>query len=230
MHKVEEHTKCFCEIVEKLTSAVKTELAKPTEQINTHELGQVIDMVKDLCMASEDLWKACYYKTVVHEMHEAKEEGMTEMPDIPEHWRTGYDNWRYSSGRYAPKGHGHRTGHHGRMGYPHGSGMYYPYPEWPDETIDHLTGKEFPHDGRMGYPMDHHDMRSDYGKAYDKFKASRRHYTETHSEHDKEEMKMHGKEHIVEAVTAMKEIWNDADPDLRRHMKETITNLISDMK
>lgn len=234
MHKVEEHTKCFCEMAEKLVMAMKAEFEKGIEHVDTHEAGQVIDMIKDLCEAEEKLWKACYYKTVLEQMKEAKEEGMEEMPDMPLSWmlpndRAGYDAWRYSNGHYAPKGRGHHVGRHG---YPIGSGPYYPNPEWPDENYANLTGKIFPQDGRMGYPMDHmgQDMRSEYGKAYDKFRNSRRHYTETHSEHDREEMKMHGKEHVMEAVTAMKEIWSDADPDLRKQMKDSIMALVNDMK
>lgn len=249
MHKVVEHTKSLCEMTEKLVTATKAEFEKGIDQVDTCEAGKVVDMIKDLCDAQEKLWKACYYATVVTQMEEAKEDGMEEMPDMPMSWmlpndRAGYDSWRYSSGRYAPKGHGHYVGRHGFT--PMTPGPY--YPDWPyngdmmgypgmksaesgQSHGNYSDASRGATTGRMGYPYDGSDMmRSEYGRAYDKFKDSRRHYTETHSEDDRKEMSKHGKEHVMEAVSAMKEIWADATPDLREQMKKSFTALINDMK
>ena len=63
------------------------------------EAGKVIDMIKDLAEAEEKGWKACYYKTIIDDMY-----------SYDQNDRMGYDNWRYSSGRFAPKGKGHYSG------------------------------------------------------------------------------------------------------------------------
>lgn len=76
-----------------LIDAVKTELSKGIEAANTEELGEVIDMIKDIASAEESCMEACYYEVVTEAMSDY--EG-----------NQGYDRWRYSSGRFAPKGRG----------------------------------------------------------------------------------------------------------------------------
>lgn len=233
MHEVKAKVEKLCGIKEKICGAVEAETMKGVECWNTEELGDAVDMIKDLCEAEEKLWKACYYKTVLEQMKKAEEEGMTEMPDMPMSWmlpndRAGYDSWRYSSGRYAPTGKGHYVGRHGFT--PTFPNPY--YPTWPNE------GDMGQMNDRMGYTSEH--MGSDmnramteerrYGRSMDKFANARRHYTETHSESDKREMKEHGKAHVMETVATMKEIWSEADPELKSTMKDQLTALISAMK
>lgn len=76
-----------------LIDAVKTELSKGIENVDTEELGEVIDMIKDIASAEESCMEACYYEVVTEAMSDY--EG-----------NQGYDRWRYSSGRFAPKGRG----------------------------------------------------------------------------------------------------------------------------
>lgn len=54
-------------------------------------------------------------------------------------------------------------------------------------------------------------------------------YSETHSEKDRREMKEHANEHMAEAMTTLREIWADADPDLKARMKADLTKLTSEM-
>lgn len=75
-----------------LIDAVKMELANGVEMANTEELGAVVDMIKDIASAEESCMEACYYEVVT--------EAMTD------DGKSGYDRWRYSSGRFAPKGSG----------------------------------------------------------------------------------------------------------------------------
>lgn len=75
-----------------LIDAVKMELANGVELANTEELGAVVDMIKDIASAEESCMEACYYEVVT--------EAMTD------DGKPGYDRWRYSSGRFAPKGSG----------------------------------------------------------------------------------------------------------------------------
>lgn len=217
MHDYTDKIEKLCKMKEILEDAMEAQLLGGLDKINTMEAGQVIDMIKDLYEAEKNYYKALYYCTVVKQMHEGEEDGMTEMPDMPWYWKAGkmgYDHWRYSSGRYAPKGRGHYSANI-KSGYP--MPEPYPYnPAWPDEVL--------------GYPMNPGEVRSEYGRAYDMFRDSKRHYTETHSEHDREEMKQHGKEHVMETVATIKEIWSEADPELRKQMKDSIVTLVNDMK
>lgn len=76
-------------------------------EMDTHEVGMIADMIKDLAEAEEKCWEACYYKTVVEAMTE--ESGRGPMGYIPSNMgRLAYD--------------GNAMGYQGAMGY-HGEGM-----------------------------------------------------------------------------------------------------------
>lgn len=90
-----EKLKDLSEIKHDLIDAVKAEVAKGLKEVDTEELGEVVDMIKDLAEAEKACIEACYYETVTDAMTE--EDGGE---------RRGYDRWRYASGRYAPKGRG----------------------------------------------------------------------------------------------------------------------------
>lgn len=94
-----EKLKDLNELKHKLVEAVKMELAGGVEGVDTQEMGEVIDMIKDLASAEKDCMEACYYELVC----EAMDGGESE--------RMGYDRWRYASGRFAPKGRGSVRGY-----------------------------------------------------------------------------------------------------------------------
>lgn len=217
MHEVKAKARELCEMKDKLVCWTKSALE--TDKINIAEAGQVIDMIKDLCDAEKNLYKAKYYCTVTEAMEEYDEgDG-----------RMGYDHWRTSSGRYAPKGTGHWTPIRGRSGYPMpAEGDWRPeFGPWGDSYDGHMT------DGRMGYadPDFEEYMRDErHGTPYKQWKLARKHYTETKADGDKREMTEHAKEHMADTVVTLKEIWMAADPDLRTKMKNDLTALINDMK
>lgn len=134
-----EKIKDLNEIKHKLIDWVKTETTNGFS--NPEEvaiLGEVVDMIKDLASAEESCMEAAYYENVTEAM-ENYEEGDGE--------RMGYDRWRYSSGRFAPKGRGHRSGYmppvYETMGYP-------------------AEGRTVTRDGRAGYTPNvrmGHDMK-----------------------------------------------------------------------
>lgn len=84
----------------------KQEMSKGMTAACTHELGEVIDMIKDLAEAEKELAECCYYKSIVNAMHEAQEEEelMARMGG-----GMGYNHNRYANGRFATKGHGNYT-------------------------------------------------------------------------------------------------------------------------
>lgn len=244
MHKLHEKLEKLTTIEEKLTCLVEEQLCANICDVDTNELGEVIDMIKDLSEAKKDCTKAKYYETVTEAMLSA--EGQNE--------RYGYDNWRYASGRFAPKG----QGHYDRSGYPMlpMTGMHYP----PFDIRYRDLHSEMPYDGenyRMGYDgergvgaaegdarpgrkfqsgtnirygySDRDEFDPRYGKAYNDYQKSRRGYTASSSQKDKEEMDRHAKEHMADTLMTIKEIWNNADIDLKKRMKTDLTQLVSEM-
>lgn len=220
MHKLMEFTEEVCELKDKLTEWLGEEFDKGKENIDGDEAGKVTDMIKDLAEAEEKAWKAMYYELICCSMTDAAEHKES---------RYGYDRWRYASGRYAPTGHGHRT----RAGYT-------PGPEhWPT-TVGLWMGDETYPDYdtyRMGYPGETRrsqtgtDMRtSTMGGSYGKYQNARRHYTETGSRKDKEEMDEHAMHHLTETAETLRDIWRNADPDLKRKMKTDLSALMTEMQ
>ena len=53
--------------------------------------------------------------------------------------------------------------------------------------------------------------------------------TETKSPEKKREMEEHAEHHMNEAVATFKEIWREADPELRQKMKTDLTKLMGEM-
>lgn len=162
--------------------------------------------------------------------------------DAEEGARYGYNPNRYSSGRYAPTGRGTRG--------------YRPYEDldmidaWAKDLDDNGMRYRmgFNAGGRSGVKMSDAirsggshmvdpDMYSEhssnwdsrYGDAYNKYRTSRKHYTESKSAADKLEMDEHANEHINDTIATMKEIYKSADPDMRKRMKENVQKLVSEM-
>lgn len=114
---------------DQLLEAFKAKLSEGIAAMDAEEAGEVVDMIKDLAEADKACWEACYYKSIVEAMEKADEESE----------RMGYDNWRYSSGRFAPTGRGTRSGY--------GDGLMIP-PYMTEDGADFWDGMS---DGMMGY-------------------------------------------------------------------------------
>lgn len=122
--KLEEETKDIKKICEKLVAAVNHELDKGIDNIEAKELGEVIDMIKDLYEAKEKMVKACYYKQIMEAMEES--EGQGDEDDESEDMRRGYRGQpRDSMGRFMSRR--SRSGRGGRRGYE--EPMFYMIPE-----------------------------------------------------------------------------------------------------
>lgn len=215
-----EATKDICEIKDSLVKCIKAEIAsKGLDGVNTSEAGEVIDMIKDLAETEEKCFEKLYYQKVVEAMTSYEEP------------RYGYNINRYSNGRFAPSGHGTN------MGY---------MPRWQFMDRDGETNpKDYMQDVMMGYSGNGNSSNSRgnnsggtrsgytpeerYGQAYNDYKRMRKFYTETKSEDDKREMEMRAEEHIKGTIMTARDIWRDADPVLRKRMKEEFTKLVNDM-
>lgn len=139
------HIKHIHETIEKLSKYACEEACKNKEAINTEEMGEVVDMVKDLAEAE-------YYARIAKAMEEAdkeeEEEAKYMMKKMKEEYgdeegeRRFYDNYRYKrSGRFAPKGRGSYMPRRGYEEPPY----YHMMPneaEW-NRDMDRMDGKMY---------------------------------------------------------------------------------------
>lgn len=209
---------------QKLMDMFREELCEDKEVIGCHieKIGDIADMIKDLCEAEKECMEKKYYEMMICAL-------MEEDQPLEEIGRMGYDKWHYASGKFAPKGRGHRVGYE-RMPMdwrnnpmnqnPHDAGPY-----WMD-------AKE---NMRMGYHpaddyMDGMHYPSKYGVGYDEYKERKKHYTETHSSPDHESMDAKIEEATHDAIDAMKEMWMDAKPETRRMLTTDVAMFLEEMK
>lgn len=150
-------------MVECLTEKTLSELDKGIENVNTGEMGEAVDMIKDLCEAE---YKAVIVKSMKKADEEEEEYNKELLRALKDEYgeeggRRYYDEYRYANGRFAPKGRGTRRGYE-EPPYYH---MY------PDRDMD----REY---GRMYYtePTATHTSESGYDRA-------KRMYTETKEMH-----------------------------------------------
>lgn len=83
---------------------------------------------------------------------------------------------------------------------------------------------------KMGYMPEktwEHDER--YSKAYRDWQDARRHYTQSKSTSDKDEMDAHAREHLGDTISSMRDIWKSADTDLKKRMKADLSALVAEM-
>lgn len=70
--KVEEKIKPLEELCDKLVKLASAEIEKNPESIDTHEFGEVIDMIKDLSEAKKEVAEMCYKKQIMAAMEDAE--------------------------------------------------------------------------------------------------------------------------------------------------------------
>lgn len=234
MEKTKQKVSELCELKDKLMCCVRDEFSKGIQQVNTHEMGQVVDMIKDLAEAEEKCWKAKYYESIVEAMEDEKdyEEMMAKMGQGGE-GRMGYDNWRYSSGRFAPTGHGHRSGYRpgetvddpwmmaegfGRqnMGYSGSNGR-------GGSGDGRGSQSGMGGNGRMGY------SGTERGHRYDKYVQARMGYHESKDATHKEHMDASARDYVMDIADSVEEIWRDADPAMRKEIKNKFVALTGKM-
>lgn len=205
-----------------LMSWLECEISKGMDCFDVKAAGEVTDMIKDLAEAEEKCIKAKYYEEMIGQlMTERYEE------DGEGFGRFGYDNWRYSSGRFAPKGRGHYAGYtpmrvNAKIHDPYFSGDYrMGYPINYDET--------HPENYSMGYPRKN-DRKSRYGYIYDEYRDARKYYTETGDAEAEKKMNEKIKEKVNDTMENMHEMWEDASPEVRKSMLSNLEGLLDEMK
>lgn len=211
MHKMQE-----C-----LTEKAVNELEKGIENVDTSEMGQVVDMIKDLAEAE-------YHSIISKAMKKADEEEEEYDKELlrslkaeygEESGRRYYDQYRYANGRFAPKGRGTRRGYEEP-----------PYYHMPVNYNDMEYMRDMDKSrGKMYYsePIAPHVSESNYDRA-------KRHYTETKEMHsgitpEDKEQRMKALDKYIKTVTneIIKIVSDNATAEEKNLIKSNINNLVS---
>lgn len=206
----------ICTLLDIMTDGLKSATNQGLNNLDTHEAGQVADIIKDLSEAKKNLtdaekneWESCYYASIVKAMKDADERGDEED--------------RYG---YIPR-EASRMGKRG-MQRDHIKRWVRDPDTFEDEMYDragYTPGRKMSRDDRSS------DNSSDerYGKPYREYIDSRRHYSESKSQADKDMMEMYANEHLMDVMGSVREIYKTADPDMRKRMKSDLTKLVGEM-
>lgn len=199
------------EMLEKLTECAKTQFDKGVSNVDTCEMGAVTDMIKDLSEAE-------YYRTLTNAMNDSDTEGVLEMFDRYGTGRRYYDHYRYTDGRFAPKGHGTY-----RRGY--SEPPYY-----------HMTPEQYRdmdrYDGRMYFTETSASSKMRDARE-GKSGISRKTYMENKELHkanttQDKEAKVHDLgNYMTDLANDMAEIISDATPEEKTMLKNKLTALVA---
>lgn len=204
------------EMIEKLSECAKCEFDKGVENIDTAEMSEVVDMLKDLS-------EAMYYRTLTVAMQESNTEEIMDMFDRYGKDRRYYDNYRYkTSGRFAPKGKGTympRRGY-GEPPYYHMTPeMYREHePEWYRD-MDRMSGKMYYTEPKMS------DNMGKSERTESRYDRAKRMYAETKDMHkagtaeDKAITLKEGEKMLNVIFDELEEIMQDASPEMRSMVK-----------
>ena len=194
------------DMLENVSEAASTELAKGTDSVNTKEFGEVVDMIKDLTEAEKNKMQACYYKTIIEAM-ENSEYGEDYDWSGPDEDRMSYPRMRDSMGRFTS-----------RRGY--------------EQKIHDPRFEEY-NMGRMGYSngaygggqrgMSSSPMRSSrYGYSHDEYM----HEKSSLNPNDPKRMKMI-EDHMDDLYGMFKEEVQDMSPEEKQMWKTKLNKIIN---
>lgn len=190
-------------MIEKLSECAKSEMESGIENVDTCEMGKVVDMMKDLS-------EAMYYRTLTKAMDESNFEETLEMFERYGDGRRFYDKYRYADGRFAPKGRGTY-----RRGY--------------DEPYYHMTPEMYrEHDPEWYRDMDRKDGKMYYTEPItmeSRYDKAKRMYTETKAKHnsgsveDKQLTLKEGEKMLNVIIDELMEMVSDATPEMKNMIK-----------
>lgn len=228
-------------MIEKLTKCAEMEFEKGVENVDTKEMGDVVDIIKDLA-------EAMYYRTLVVAMEDSEYgEDYNEYGPM-EDGRRGYRGQprSKSSGRYMSRNDGRRS-NHGRRGYEEPMGDYEMTPEMykmysPEyyRDMDRDAGKLYytsnsssgnmsTHGGSMGGNSMTRDSREGRNGQ------SRRSYMESKEMHkgntpeDKEAKRKELDKWMTDIGSDIKELVHDMSAEEKTTAKQKLTNLANSL-
>lgn len=164
-------------MIEKLTECSKSQFEKGIDCVDTHEMKEAVCMIKELAEAE-------YYSKISKAMDESSNGDIMDMHDYYNDNRY-YDRYRYSNGRFAPKGRGTRRGYDEPRMYVsedmrdmdlHSGRMYY-----PDVAREMRTHTE---SGRGGNFYENRNYTEPNYNNESRMERNRRTYEEHMKKHD----------------------------------------------
>lgn len=144
--KIEEEIKPLKELCEKLVKMATAELDQNPQAVDTHEMYEVVDMIKDLAEAKKDTVEACYKMTISEAMEEnADEYGDTWDEDGLINQRRGYRGQPRSktSGRYMSRYDGRRNNYTEPIEYRMDMDLYRMNPDELRRRDNMMTGVHY---------------------------------------------------------------------------------------
>ena len=202
---------------ETLFNRVEAEMGKGLESIDTKELGEAVDMIKDMS-------EAMYYCSIVEAMEEkAKEEKYMEKYYSPMMTRQYPPPLYYDGGRMYNEGGGQGGSNSGsgggRANYDGRRMMYY------NGSGDKWDGIGRHPDDHFQYPMEIRDYRE--GKS----PVSRRNYMESKElKHDKTKQMQELDKYVQELTEDVLEMIHDATPEEKLSLSQKMTALANKIR
>lgn len=195
-------------MIEKLAECAEKQFDNGIESVDTAEMGQVTDMLKDLA-------EAMYYRTLTKAMDDSDPEEIMEMFErYGDDGRRYYDHYRYADGRFAPKGRGtYRRGYDEPPYYHMTPEMYRNMENYRD--MDRRDGRMYYTEPSMNSGV-HTESRYDMAK---------RNYTESKELHrgntpeDKEQKMKELEKYLREIGSDIAELISDASTEEKNLLK-----------
>ena len=195
-------------MIEKLAECAEKQFDNGIENVDTAEMGQVTDMLKDLA-------EAMYYRTLTKAMDDSDPEEIMEMFErYGDGGRRYYDHYRYADGRFAPKGRGtYRRGYDEPPYYHMTPEMYRSMEGYRD--MDRGAGRMYYSEPSMNSGV-HTESRYDMAK---------RNYTESKELHrgntpeDKEQKMKELEKYLREIGSDIAELISDASTEEKNLLK-----------
>lgn len=214
------------EMLEDVSEAASTELAKGTSEVNTKEFGEVVDMIKDLTEAEKNKMQACYYKTIIEAMENPKNEyGKDYDWAGPDEDRMGYPRSRDAMGRFTSR-RGYDEMPRMQRGYGQGQMGYEPNMMLDPRMMEYESG-------RMGYSNGAYGggqrgmtssptRNSRYGYSHDEYMEKK----SSLNQNDPKRMKMI-EEHMDDLYGMFKEEVQDMSPEEKQMWKTKLNKIIN---
>ena len=196
----------YC-MIEKLAECAEKQFDNGIENVDTAEMGQVTDMLRDLS-------EAMYYRTLTKAMDDSDPEEIMEMFErYGDGGRRYYDHYRYADGRFAPKGRGtYRRGYDEPPYYHMTPEMYRSMENYRD--MDRR-------DGRMYYT----EPTMTGTRTESRYDMAKRNYTESKELHrsntpeDKEQKMKELEKYLREIGSDIAELISDASTEEKNLLK-----------
>lgn len=211
------HIKRIHEMVERLTECTKSAIEGDKTSVGKYPIGDVVDMIKDLCEAE-------YY---------AREAKCLEKEEEEEYGRMFYPRRRDSRGRFM-------SNRRGRYGYEEPPYMHMPlemgeYEEWdPERDMDLKHGRMYYDGGRgrtsrggtAGTAYSGSNPMSRYGFSHDEYLQKRREHEGQDPESKKKRMELLD-EYLEDLCDMSKEVVQGMSPEEKQMWKSKITKILN---